>query len=134
MHDTKQKPPTAKRSFLLAFKIGLFAWTGVFTLLFHFSQMDFWAKIFAVLFAYSIVSIALRLGWTVPCIIAGTICGAGLDPAVKSGTLERQMRETATKLYIGIAIGLVIGLSSEFNAKHLTTGSDSDDSTDKSAP
>ena len=95
--------------------------------------MDFWAKIFAVLFAYSIVSIVFRLGWTVPCIIAGTICGSGLDTAVKNGSLERQMGETATKLYFGIVVGLVIGLSSEFEAKHLTAESDNDKSNHKSA-
>lgn len=66
--------------------------------------------LFACLCAGTIVAMAFRLGWLVPCIVIGTIVGLFLDPLVKSGSLESQMWETAWHIGGGIAVGSVVGV------------------------
>lgn len=58
----------------------------------------------------ALVSLALPVGWVVPCTVAGVYLGMVLDPPVKGGTTESQMMETATWIVVGTVIGFVVGI------------------------
>jgi len=56
--------------------------------------------------------IFLRIGWFVPFTIAESYFGlCFLDPAIKRGSAESQMKETVTCIEIGTILGFVIGLA-----------------------
>jgi hypothetical protein len=67
-------------------------------------------KLFAGLFVFMMVSLILRLGWLVPCMVVGTLTGIFLDPLIKGGTIESQMWETVRYICGGTIAGLVLGL------------------------
>ena len=60
--------------------------------------------------AISAVSFFLRVGWVVPCMIAGTYLGFLFEPPFGHGTQETAMRETAGRVVVGLGLGLIIGL------------------------
>jgi len=127
MVDTKQEP-SAEHPVLSGFKIGLSLLTGLFAGFSLVANAPSVEKVFCtVLFTYSIVSIVLCLGWTVPCIIAGSICGLFFGPATWS-SLESYMQETMNRMCYGIIAGLLIGLAIEFSYKSVAPESTSDES------
>jgi hypothetical protein len=73
-------------------------------------------KICIAIFAYSLVSLKLNLGWCAPSILAGALLGLFLDPWVKGGTLESQADQTEFRFWFGTGIGFVIGIMIEFTA------------------
>lgn len=60
--------------------------------------------------AMTLLSLTLRVGWIVPCMIAGVYLGMLLDPAVKGGTAESKMVGTVSWIVVGTIIGFVTGL------------------------
>jgi len=73
----------------------------------------------AALGVLAIASLLLRVGWLGLCTIAGVYFGMEvLDPAVKSGTIEYQMRETIFNTSIGAILGFVVGVVADvYNIK-----------------
>ena len=58
----------------------------------------------------ALLCIFLKFGWWVPFTIAGCYFGMFiLDPAVKGGDLEYQMRETANAIVTGTILGSFVG-------------------------
>ncbi len=57
------------------------------------------------------ITVFLRVGWTIPCMIAGVYVGEICDATVKGGTEESQMWETVHAITVGTAIGLALGLA-----------------------
>ncbi|MBN2581110.1 MAG: hypothetical protein JXB10_19160 [Pirellulales bacterium] len=112
MAASQKSPARArpKRRVLFAVQILLAAMTGL-------SAFRIWSinggqvwKLFAGLFIFMMVSLILRLGWIVPCMVVGTLTGAFLDPMIKGGTIESQMWETVRYICGGAIVGLVLGL------------------------
>lgn len=56
------------------------------------------------------LALVLRVGWVIPCIIAGVYVGFMMDPDVKGGTLESQILETVAFICGGAIVGFVVGL------------------------
>ena len=56
------------------------------------------------------ITLSLRVGWTIPSMIAGTYAGLVADAHVKGGTLESQMWETVSAMVLGAMVGLFAGL------------------------
>jgi len=65
----------------------------------------------ASLGAVATITLFLRVGWVIPCMIAGTYSGFVLDARVKGGTIESQMWETVVSIAVGATVGLVAGLA-----------------------
>ncbi len=56
------------------------------------------------------LALVLRVGWVIPCTIAGVYVGLIMDAHVKGGTDESQMLETVVSICGGAFAGFVIGL------------------------
>ena len=71
----------------------------------------------AALGILAFASLFLRVGWFVPLTIAGFYFGLFvLDPPIKGGTAESQMRETITCILMGTIGGFIVGaLIDKFN-------------------
>jgi hypothetical protein len=65
----------------------------------------------ASLGAVAAITLFLRVGWTIPCMIGGVYAGLIADPPVKGGTPESQMWETVTAIVVGTVVGLLAGLA-----------------------
>ena len=57
------------------------------------------------------LALVLRVGWVIPCIIAGVYVGFMMDPDVKGGTFESQMFETVAFICGGAIVGFAVGLA-----------------------
>ena len=64
----------------------------------------------ASLGAVAAITLFLRVGWTIPCMIGGVYAGLIADPPVKGGTPESQMWETVWLIIFFTIAGLVVGL------------------------
>jgi len=60
------------------------------------------------------VTLFLRVGWAIPCMITGTYSGLIVDAHTKGGTIESQMWETVLSIAVGTTIGLLAGLTIDF--------------------
>jgi hypothetical protein len=58
----------------------------------------------------ALLSVVIRVGWVIPCTIAGVYVGmCVLDPAIKGGDPESQMMETVGAICIGTVLGMAVG-------------------------
>jgi hypothetical protein len=59
----------------------------------------------------ALIIVFLRVGWTVPCMIAGSYVGEIFDAGVKGGTAESKMWEAVHAIAVGTAIGFALGIA-----------------------
>lgn len=67
-------------------------------------------NLFACLAALCAFAAAARLGWPVPCMVIGILCGILYDAGPKGGTLEAQAWETVVTVFFCASAGLGVGL------------------------
>lgn len=112
--DVTEQPKSRsvqKRSALFVFKILVASWTGfIAAACWRFEAGWVWQLMFITLFLYAVASLVFRWGWLLPCVIAGAICGLGMDNAVKGGSPESRVWETVRSIGFGIGGGFLIGL------------------------
>jgi hypothetical protein len=55
------------------------------------------------------LALVLRVGWVIPCTVAGVYVGLIMDARVKGGTYESQMLETVVSICGGAIAGFLVG-------------------------
>jgi len=105
--STGHTPPRSRS--LLTVQTVLTLITGSITFLAWSNDGGHIWKLYAGLFAGSMVSLLFRSGWLIPCLVCGTIIGDFSDPPIKGGSIESQMWETVSCLWTGTIVGLLIG-------------------------
>ena len=113
MNEQTNEPRPSKHS---AYRIGFTLFLVVLSALFAvgvYPQRPW--LLGASLGTVAIITVFLRVGWTISCMIAGTYVGFFLDLGIKSGDHESQMMETASLIIMGTVVGLIVGLFIEFS-------------------
>jgi hypothetical protein len=100
------KPPSGSR-LQIGCSVALVLFSAYLAVVAYPSRGWLWG---ASLGAVALLSVVIRVGWVIPCTIAGVYVGmCVLDPPIKGGDPESQMMETVSAICIGTVLGMAVG-------------------------